>query len=137
LAFLGDARLPSDFQERILAETRIVRCSGDFCVKRSVPIAYPPLAKQAQITGKVRLHFSIDTLGKARETEAEGHPFLRAPALAAFEQFVFENSASGVRHEVTIEFQLSGGPQEPGSTVFEEFPPSYYRVFGRNVWFID
>jgi protein TonB len=59
-------------------------------IKKPMPV-YPPLAKQARITGTVRLNAIISKDGRIQDLQvASGHPLLIPAALEAVRQWVYE-----------------------------------------------
>ena len=134
LVFIGDSRISTGLQEKILTETRIVRCDGSLCVKHAVSPVYSSLASLAQITGNVLLSFSVDSSGHAVEISAAGPALLTPAAVVALKQFEFENSSPETEtgHEVTMEFQLLGRPDELGTRVFEQKSSNYFRFIARH-----
>jgi periplasmic protein TonB len=71
---------------------------------------YPPLARQARITGQVILHAVIDKDGRVEELEVvSGHPLLVQSALAAVKQW---------RYQPTL---LNGDPVEVDTTITVSF----------------
>jgi TonB family protein len=132
LGYLDISALSSGFQEEILIETRPVRCLDQFCLRRATPPVYPPLAKQARITGRVRVEFTVNNEGHPEDIKASGHPLLVSSAIDAVQKSIFEISdALHNRHALMIDFDLNGSSTEPGRTAFDVVPPNYWRVVAR------
>jgi protein TonB len=81
---------------------------------RQVPPVYPPLAKQARVSGVVRLKVIIGKDGAVQEVTAiSGHPFLRQAAIDAVRQWIYKptllnGEPTEVSTEVAVNFTLSG-----------------------------
>jgi protein TonB len=72
---------------------RNIRVGGDVLaanlVRRVVPV-YPPLAKQARVSGTVRLEGTISTSGTIENLKViSGHPLLVRAALDAVQQWLY------------------------------------------------
>lgn len=81
---------------------------------RQVPPVYPPLAKQARVSGVVQLKVIIGKDGAVKEVTAiSGHPFLRQAAIDAVRQWIYQptllnGEPTEVSTEVAVNFTLSG-----------------------------
>ena len=85
---------------------------------KSGPPDYPPLAKQARISGVVKLTLTIASDGTAqRLAVVSGHPLLIAAALEAVKQWVWSPSAAGT-YDLDVPFSLpegvAAGPVQQG-----------------------
>jgi len=75
---------------------------------------YPPLAKQARVSGVVQLKVIIGKDGAVKEVTAiSGHPFLRQAAIDAVRQWIYQptllnGEPTEVSTEVAVNFTLSG-----------------------------
>lgn len=84
-------------------------------VRKIAPL-YPPLARQARISGQVLLSVVIDRYGGVRETKlVSGHPMLAPAAIDAVKQwryrsFMFKDQAIEVATIVRVNFRLAGSP---------------------------
>jgi TonB family protein len=82
------------------------------------PAHYPRLARQARISGTVKIHFSVDASGTVADTRVvSGHPLLAEAALRSVRAWKFEPLGSGqINSEINFEFALldvaSGGYRE-------------------------
>ena len=132
LGYLDTAALPPGLQEEIFIDTKPVRCLGQICLRKATPPVYPPLAKQARITGRVRVEFTVNNGGYPEDIKTSGHPLLVSSAIDALRKSIFEISGGlHNRHALMIDFDLSGSSTEPGSTAFDVVPPNYWRVVAR------
>ena len=81
---------------------------------RQIPPVYPTLAKQARISGVVRLRVIVGKDGAVKEATAiSGHPFLRQAAIDAVRQWLYRptllnGEPTEVVTEVAITFNLGG-----------------------------
>jgi TonB family protein len=84
------------------------------CVIHVESLEYPPLARQAQITGDVRASAWVDGQGSLTLPEVStGHPLLREAVLNNIRTWKFRPSLSGsFRLDVTYTFVLEGDPVE-------------------------
>lgn len=75
---------------------------------------YPVVARNARMTGTVKLWFSLDSSGDVTQTEViSGHPVLREAALACVQSWKFDPhsiTSTGKRYET--EFVYTLGVQE-------------------------
>jgi TonB family protein len=132
LGHLNTGELPIELVEECFSETRPVRRFGSLCLKKAVPPLYPPLAKQAHITGRVRVEFTVTATGQVEQPKASGHPLLISSAIDAVRKSTFETSPpSNDRYAVTIDYELSGNSSEPGRPAFDVVPPNYWRIVVR------
>jgi len=70
---------------------------------------YPPLARQARVSGDVHLSLTIGSDGHVEHIEVEsGHPLLVPAAMEAARQWVFSSGGAGVLHTV-VPFRLDDG----------------------------
>jgi TonB family protein len=87
--------------------------AGGPTLVRKVNPAYPPLAKQARISGEVHLSAIIAADGTVKKLEViSGHPLLVPPALEAVKQWVYQptllnGNPVDVKTEITVTFTLS------------------------------
>jgi hypothetical protein len=119
--------IPMELLERILSETRFVRCLGDFCIQSTINPSYPSLARVARITGQVFLEFSIRD-GHPDETVASGHPLLTTAAKDELSQFRFVPRNSQNRYHMTFEFDLVGSTYQEVATGCDFVFPNYVRI---------
>jgi TonB family protein len=90
---------------RVSAEVMAAKLIG------STPAEYPPLAKQARISGVVHLNVLVGIDGHvANITLRSGHPILVAPAIAAVKSYVYQPTL------------LNGRPVEVSTQVDVNFP---------------
>jgi protein TonB len=81
---------------------------------RQVPPTYPPLAKQARVSGEVRLRLVVGTDGAVKEvTVVSGHPLLIQAAIDAVRQWLYRPTVVNgvpveVLTEVAVNFTLTG-----------------------------
>ena len=77
-------------------------------LRQTVPV-YPPLAKQARITGVVRLNALVGKDGTIQSlTVADGHPLLVPAAMEAVKQWIYEpNVVNGEPAEVVTQIDVS------------------------------
>jgi protein TonB len=89
-----------------------IRVGGDVqqakLLRQTVPV-YPPLAKQARITGVVRLNALVGKDGTIQSlTVADGHPLLVPAAMEAVKQWIYEpNVVNGEPAEVVTQIDVS------------------------------
>jgi TonB family protein len=82
--------------------------------------AYPPLAKQARISGVVRLHALIAKDGTVADLKViSGHPLLIPAALEAVKMWVYQTTLLNgepveVETQIDVNFTLSDEPPPPG-----------------------
>jgi TonB family protein len=94
--------------------------AGGMLVSKVNPV-YPPLARQARITGTVIMKAAIGLNGDIESIElVSGHPLLAPAALAAVKQwkykpFLVNGGPVEVSTQIQVNFQLSGNPS-PGSS---------------------
>ncbi len=94
-------------------------------LKRVEPV-YPPLARQARISGVVHLRVTIGTDGTVQHMEiASGHPLLVPAAMEAVKQWVFQAAAAPVTSLLDIDFNLP-----PGSGPANANPDAVGKGFG-------
>ena len=76
------------------------------------PPLYPPLARQARITGKVKVQVSIRQDGTIELAEAiSGHPMLKLAAVESGQKSAFECPECGTAtttYSLTYAFEISG-----------------------------
>lgn len=95
-------------------------------VKRVEP-EYPPLARQAQIFGIVKLAATINPDGTVKHLQAiSGHPLLVPASVMAVRQWVFQSSPAEVHTILEIPFTLP-----PGAASAPTQPLEQYGAFGR------
>jgi len=107
------------------------------------PLIYPPLARQARITGDVEIHLSIRKDGSVESAELlSGHPMLAPAALASAKQSQFECkecSAEANPYTLTYEFHIAGdrhfGPH--CEYVESPSPPKVEQLQGRVVLTVE
>jgi len=99
-------------------------------LRKAVAPRFPPLAKQAKITGPVWVEFRVDEAGHPQDLKPLGHPLLIESAVDAIEKSVFEMPGND-RYAVTIDFELIGDSFDPGNPVFEIEHPAYWKVAAR------
>ena len=96
---------------------------------------YPPLARQARISGTVHLVVTIGADGHVENLEVQsGHPLLVPAAMEAVRQWVWSPSAAGT-FRVDVPFTLygpappfpiaSGAPAQPGPAPLSKVDPQY------------
>jgi TonB family protein len=94
---------------------------------------YPPLARQAMISGDVVLRLDVAPDGKIIELkgEASPHPLLLQEAKAAVRQWEFQEWPREHSVSVTIHFGFSGISREstPTTLVKADFAASTIRVY--------
>jgi TonB family protein len=97
---------------------------------RQVPPTYPPMAKQARVTGLVRLKVVVGKDGAVKEaTLISGHPLLVAAAMSAARQWVYRPTLLNgqpveVLTEADVNFTLGGSePAPPRETSQAAAPP--------------
>ena len=75
--------------------------------KASDPIAYPALAKAAQVEGVVAIHLKVEKDGHASIRFADGHPMLRSVVEQAVREWRFAPEDAGHEARGTVEFNLN------------------------------
>lgn len=92
------------------------------------PIYYPPLARQARISGAVKLQVSVDRSGKITElVVVSGHPLLVETASRNAQLWKFAPMNEPVTIPLTYSFLLEGSLQKttfttPGEILIESLP---------------
>jgi TonB family protein len=79
---------------------------------------YPPLARQAKISGNVELDVTIGTDGhvtQIQQVPGHGHPLLVSSAMEAARQWVYAPIPAAGTIQITVPFQLDGR-DAPGGT---------------------
>jgi TonB family protein len=83
-------------------------------VIRRVEPMYPPLARQARISGVVKFALVIAPDGTVKGIQViSGHPLLVPPALEAVKQWTFQTSGQEVRTNLDLQFTLPPGDTPP------------------------
>jgi TonB family protein len=83
-------------------------------IVKSVPPQYPPLARQARISGIVNLSVTIATDGTVKNIQViNGHPLLIPAALNAVKQWVFAAQPAETTTKVEVPFTLPPGDAPP------------------------
>jgi TonB family protein len=102
-------------------------------ISRFVAPAYPALARQAMISGRVVMRVAVAADGKIDdvEEEASAHPLLSQEAKAATRQWLFEPHSRSRSVSVTVFFGFSGATREinPVTAVKADFAASSIRVY--------
>jgi TonB family protein len=79
-------------------------------VMKKVEPVYPPLARQARISGIVSFRVTIGTDGSVRHIEVmKGHPLLVPPAIQALKEWTFQAPSTELTAHVEIPFILPPG----------------------------
>ena len=74
-------------------------------VRKQVAPIYPPIAKQANITGAVRLEVIVSPAGAVKSTKVlGGHPVLAQAATDAVKRWVFEPAGEETTTTVVVKF---------------------------------
>ena len=82
---------------------------------------YPPLAKQARISGDVRLMVQIGTDGHVQQVQViSAHPLLAGSALEAVKQWVYAPIPAAGTIQVTVPFRIDGGNAPLGTMTAEQ-----------------
>jgi TonB family protein len=82
---------------------------------KKVDPTYPPLARQARISGIVRTRVRIGTDGSVQEIQiVSGHPLLVPAAMEALRQWMFVAPNREINSEVEIPFSLPAGEVPTG-----------------------
>jgi TonB family protein len=124
LSFPAVAQQPSPAMTQQSPPPQRIRVSGAVeqgLLVRKVDPVYPPLARQARISGTVVLKAIIGTDGSIENlTLVSGHPMLAPAAIDAVKQwkykpFLVNGQPLKVETQVTVNFALSPSPQEEGS----------------------
>ena len=120
LSFPAAAQQPSPAvtpQPQIAQRVRVSQGVAQGLLVRKVNPVYPPLARQARISGTVVLRVIIGTDGSIESlTLVSGHPMLAPAAIDAVKQwkykpFLLNGQPQKVDTEVTVNFELS--PRSP------------------------
>ncbi len=83
----SDADFPPSGEQRIRVGGAV---QSNNAIEKTAPV-YPPLAKQARISGVVRLNALIGTDGRVKQlTLISGHPLLVPPALESVKEWVYK-----------------------------------------------
>ena len=89
-------------------------------VVQKVDPVYPLLARQARISGVVRLKVAIQADGQVNRIEViSGHPLLVPPSIEAVRKWVFQSSAAPVTTIIEVPFAIgdtAGLPPLPADT---------------------
>ena len=102
---------------KVATPQRVPVSSGVICglLVRKVQPTYPPLAKQARISGSVILQAVIGKDGSIQNLKAvSGHPMLIQSAIDAVRQwkykpYILNGEPVEVDTQVTVNFTLAGG----------------------------
>jgi TonB family protein len=92
---------------QILAQDTAAETASKRKVKTRVQPAYPALAKQLKVTGKVRIEVTISPEGRVTNTKVVGgNPVLASSAVEAMKKWRFEPGPKETTE--LIEFEFSG-----------------------------
>ena len=119
----NESTLSPDLWNRVLAETRFIRCSGEFCVQRIGVPSYPAIALSAMITADVLVEFSLKD-GQPQDVTTFGPPLLEPAAAETVAQFRFLPLNSPQRYHMTVAFDLEGAR----GTAYDYAFPDYVRI---------
>jgi TonB family protein len=87
-------------------------------------LAYPDLARQAQIQGAVDVEIEIDSQGKVSSASAtSGHPLLKQPAEKNIRTWRFDTSSPDNLRRLKVRYEFILEP-----------PKTYYRPESRNLF---
>lgn len=93
-------------------------------IVKAVDPAYPPAAKAVRAYGEVKVTVMIDHDGRVTSaTATSGPPLLRAAAVVASRQFIFESS--GKETERTVELSFAFLPIRKKDTSINRYQNSY------------
>lgn len=88
---------------------RVPDCKAGKLVKRVYPV-YPPLARQARISGTVTLHVLINKKGRIEQLEViSGHPLLVQASVDAVKKWEYEPSLCGTGKSRNQKHKLPSG----------------------------
>jgi TonB family protein len=118
-----------------LSQTPLFANLRDLQLIESLPLRYPPLARQTRTAGDVRVRVVVNDVGEISEaTVVSGHPLLAQAALDTVRSWKFRPVAGGKQFDVICSFTMSGklphssadetsviGPLHIG--VLSDFPP--------------
>jgi TonB family protein len=108
-----------------------VQLSPAPAVLNRVDPEYPPLARQARISGIVRLRVGIATDGSVKSIEVvNGHPLLVPPALESVRQWRFQPPASEITSTVEVPFVLPPGDTPSSAQQGKQAAPQRIKVGG-------
>ena len=112
----------------------------DWTARRVVAItSYAPLARQARISGDVKVRCFLDASGSVLRSEAlSGHPLLKEQALenALHWKFKFQGTGSKGNDTValTYQYRLEGELQDATHTVFIVDLPNTIQIIAPVAW---
>jgi len=87
--------------------------AGQLELAKQVRPVYPPEAKQAGITGKVKMEIHVTAQGKVADVRAlSGHPLLIAATEEAVRQWEYKPMASSAAGEIELNFALPAKTEE-------------------------
>jgi hypothetical protein len=96
------------------------------CAASLAAPVYPPLAREARVTGEVRVQFEVSGELKARDTKCTGHELLCESAKAAVQRTTFDATCAKLPVELVLYFMLEGEPAaEPITTITFRTPNRY------------
>jgi TonB family protein len=102
-------------------------------VIKHVAPEYPPLARQARISGVVKLRAVIDTAGAVKHLQViSGHPLLVPASLDAVKEWKFQPPASEITTNLDVQFVLPPGDAPQATPGVQPQAPQRIRV-GPNV----
>lgn len=105
-------------------------CEAGKLVKRVDPV-YPPLARQARISGTVTLHALIDKKGKIEQLELiSGHPMLVQASINAVKQWEYEPTlvnGKPVEVDTTIDVVFDLTPEPSDSKIVAQSADAAFR----------
>ena len=106
-AFLrvGDDHLPPSDPVFFIDTSRAFPETGRPAILKAVDPKYPPAAIAVRVHGEVRVVIKIDKGGNVNSaTATSGNPLLRAAAVSASRQFIFESSEKDTERTVVLSF---------------------------------
>lgn len=113
LTWAGLTQISHTFDRRVQAD--LAQTDSKVKLIRSVQPVYPPLAKQNQVQGTVRLDVTVSPEGRVRELRLlDGNPMLVDAAMQAAGQWFYRPARScrrpvSAKTEIDIDFRLDTG----------------------------
>jgi TonB family protein len=102
-------------------------------IERFVSPSYPPLARQALISGQVTLDVTVNNDGSVKKTSEDlsAHPLLAQEAKACIAEWKFHAGSAERRTAVIFYYGFSGTTREinPRTTVTANFTEAAVRVY--------
>jgi len=120
----------SDLEKQIFDRTVLVRCNEQLCVSKwSVP-TFPPLALQAQISGRVWTRVTIDRDGRVSGLSSQGHALLTQSVEGSVKDWVFRirQGTAPITQILVVDFNVVGKKSDLGTLGVSLKLPEYVQV---------